>query len=197
MPAPAQSGVTAATWDSLIVDAAVAYLNYGSTDPQYPERILGATNGGVSFGWAEFEMRHPEIDGLKGHMKGASRITRAVPQIEVNLIEWSLENLKLTLPGCVETTVGVGAEQVTVLSRTNRLIPASAYPKNIAMVGVQSGTGLPVVAIIKNPLVEEGIELATESDGEATSAVVFVGNYDPQTPEEEPWEIRYPTPDDD
>ncbi|MDD7973443.1 hypothetical protein [Roseinatronobacter alkalisoli] len=197
MPAPKQTGVTAATWNSLIMDAAVAYLNYGSTDENYPERILGATNGGVSFGWAEFNMRHPEIDGLKGSMKGASRITQAIPQLEVNLVEWSLENLLLAFPGCEVEVSGVGAAQITTLTRSNRLIAPEEYPLNVAMVGTQSGTGLPVVAIIKNPLVVEGVELATQEDSETTTPVIFVGHYDPENPEDEPWEIRFPTPVED
>lgn len=184
------TGVTAQTWENLVLDTAVAYLDYGESG----ERILGATNGGVSFGWADFQTRQPEIDGLKGPIMGASRITRAVPQVSVNLVEWSLENLLLGLPGAVMAVTGAGAAQITTLTRSARLIPVADYITNVALVGTLSGETAPIVILVKNALILDGFSLPTNPDSEATAELVFVGHYDSASPEAEPWEIRYPTP---
>lgn len=178
------SGVTSQTWQSLIIDAAVAYINYGEPN----EKILGATNGGVTFGWETFNVRSPEIDGLKGRLAGVSRITEASPQITVSLVEWNLDAIKLAFPGCDVVEAG----GVATITRSGRVIPISEYPKNLAMVGTQSGTGADVVAMIKFPMVVEGAEIPTEDDSEATADITFVGHYDPDNPEDEPWEIRWP-----
>lgn len=188
------SGVTESTWQNLIIDSGVVYANYGLGESE-GERILGATNGGVSFGWETFETRTPEIDGLKGPIKGATRITQAVPMISVNLVEWSLENFRLVFPGYEETTDGTGAERVSILTRSNRLFSEADYLDNIAIVGTLSGSEIPVVAMVKNALVTGGIELPLGPDSEATTEITFIGHYDGQNPEDEPWEIRYPNPD--
>lgn len=178
------TGVTAETWRSLILDAAVVYVNYGEPD----QSVLGATNGGVTFGWEEFEVRSPEIDGIKGRLAGASRITRASPQVVVSLVEWKLSAIQLAFPGSDVVIAG----GVATLTRSGRTIPIEEYPKNIAMVGTQSGTGNPVVAMIMRPMVVDGAEIPTEDESESTADLTFVGHYDPLNPELEPWEIRWP-----
>lgn len=178
------SGVTPQTWENMIIDSAVAYVNYGLPD----ERILGATNGGITFGWEAFNVRTPEIDGLKGRLAGVSRITEASPQIVVNLVEFSLENFQLAFPGIDVQTQG----GFTHITRSGRVIPIEEYPENLAMVGTQSGTGNPVIIMIKRPMVVSGAEIPTADDSEATAALTFVGHYDPSDPEVEPWEIIMP-----
>lgn len=180
------SGVTAETWRSMIMDAAVAYVNYGLPG----ERILGATNGGVTFGFETFNVRSPEIDGVKGRLAGVSRITDASPQITVNLVDFQRESLPLMFPG--SDVVEQGGK--IIVSRNARVIPLEDYPENLAMVGTQSGTGQPVVMIIKRPMCITGAEIPTADDTEATSAITFVGHYDPADIEQEPWEIHFPLP---
>lgn len=184
------TGVTENTWQNLILDTGVVYVNYGGAN----ERILGATNGGVSFGWQAFNTRQPEIDGLLGPIKGATRIIEAVPQISVNLVEWSLENLQMGFPGYTATQSGTGLERVTVLTRNTRLIPEADYLDNVAVVGTLS-SGEDVVALVKNALVIGGISIPMNPDSESTVEMIFVGHYDSATPNDEPWEIRYPDPD--
>jgi hypothetical protein len=182
-----QTGVTAQTWENMIIDSAVVYVDYGLPG----ETILGATNGGVTFGWDAFNVRSPEIDGIKGRLAGVSRITEASPQITVSLVEWNLTAIKLASPGC--TVVEAGG--IATITRNTRVIPIGDYPLNIAMVGTQSGTGDPVVILLHRPMVVSGVEIPTEDDSEATADLTFVGHYDPANPEQEPWEIRWPTSD--
>lgn len=181
-----RTGVTEETWRSMIVDVGVVYVNYGEAD----ERRLGATDGGVTFGWNEYETRAPEIDGLKGRLAGTTRITQASPQIEVNLVEWSRKNMEIAFPGA--ETEWDGDKGVYVLKRSTRVLPLSAFPKNLAVVGTQSGTGKAVVMMIKLPQVIDGAEIPMEDDNEATASLTFVGHYSADDPEEEPWEIHWP-----
>lgn len=178
------SGVTSQTWENMIIDSAVCYVDWG-----FPtERVIGATNGGVNFGWEAFNVRSPEIDGVKGRLAGVSRITEASPQLVVNLVEWTLENILLAFPGTEVVTAG-GVSRIT---RSGRVIPLSEYPKNVALVGTQSGTGAAVVVLVKLPMVVSGAEIPTADDTEATAALTFVGHYDPSDTESEPWEIIFP-----
>ena len=167
----------------MIVDAGVVYVNFGEPD----EAILGATNGGVTFGWEAMNMRTPEIDGLKGRLKGASRITEASPQMVVNLVEWHEDAILAAFPGVTVQTIS-GRKHIT---RTTRVIAPEDYPVNIAMVGKLS-SGEDVIVILKNPMVVSGAEIPTADDTEATTALTFVGHYDPDDIEEEPWEIIIP-----
>lgn len=177
------SGITNRTWESMIVDAGVVYVNFGEPD----EAILGATNGGVTFGWEAMNIRTPEIDGLKGRLKGASRITEASPQMVVNLVEWHEEAILAAFPGVAVQTIS-GRRHIT---RTTRVIAPTDYPVNIAMVGKLS-SGEDVIVILKNPMVVSGAEIPTADDTEATTSLTFVGHYDPDDIEEEPWEIIIP-----
>lgn len=181
-----RTGVTESTWRSMIIDVGAVYVNYGLPT----ERRLGATNGGVTFGWADFNIRAPEIDGLKGRLAGTTRITQASPQITVNLVEWNRKNMELSFPG--SKAEWDGDKGMYVIKRSDRVIPLSDYPQNLAVVGTQSGTGSAVVMMIKLPQVTEGAEIPLEDDDEATADLTFVGHYDPADPEAEPWEIHWP-----
>jgi hypothetical protein len=185
MPLP-QTGITPQTYESLIMDAGVVIVNYGEPS----QRVLGATNGGVTFSWRELEWRSPEIDGLKGPLAGASRITRAVPQIVANLVEWNLENLMLAMPGFTE--VNDPPAGFTRLERSTRVVSIDDYPVNVAVVGRLSNSNAAVIIVINRPLVMDAVELNMQQNTEATSAVTFVGHYDTSNPELEPVYVLWP-----
>lgn len=184
------TGITATTWQNMVIDEGVAWLDYGEPG----ERIIGATNGGVSFGFRDFNMREPEIDGLKGPLMGASRVTQAVPQLTIPLVELSLDNLLLGLPGAAATQSGTGAARIATIARDARLVPLGDYATNVAIVGRLSG-GEDVVVVVKNAIVMGGISIPMNPSSESTVEMVFVGHYDAAEPEDEPWEIIYPDPE--
>jgi hypothetical protein len=45
---------------------------------------------------------------------------------------------------------------------------------------------------VKNALADAGFSISTAPRDEAVPTLVWTGHYDPDDPEEEPWEIRYP-----
>lgn len=66
------------------------------------------------------------------------------------------------------------------------------YIDNVALIGNISGKDEPVICIVKNALVDAGLSLATAPRDESVPSIVFTGHFDPDNPDDEPWEVRYP-----
>jgi len=182
---------TSGTTKSLLVDAAVVYLNYG----ELTERKLGATRGGASFK-VEQELKDIEVDGARGPVKGNRRITNVKPSITAELLEITQDNLVLAFPGAVKT---LSSDSKTYTISRDTTLEETAYFDNVALVGTISGSDDPVVIIIKNVLAEGDFELGTEDKDESTVPITFIGHFDPVAisagDNTEPWEIRYPNMD--
>lgn len=89
-----QHGISTDTPKRIFVDAGAIYFNYGLSD----QRLLGATRGGNEFNLNRVS-KNIEVDGLKGAVKGMKRITEVNPQITVNMIELSVDNLIKAIAG--------------------------------------------------------------------------------------------------
>ena len=193
------SGVRSTTNSSLIIDAGAVYINLGLAD----ERLLGATSGGNQF-TLETEFHTPEIDSVRGAVKGTSRIVAAKAILKTNLIEVTTDNLELALPGTDPATASAPASIVvgaplgtaaanahTKFTRTRRLQDTD-YIANIAIVGEVSGKAENIIIILKNTLALGNLELGFEDKGEVILPVEFTAHYDPAAPTLEPWEFYYP-----
>lgn len=175
-------GITTETVKRLFVDAGAVYLNYGEDN----ERLLGATRGGNTFA-IEQEVREIEVDGARGPVKGLRRVTSVRAQIVANLLEMTTENLKAALAGA--TVEENGTHDIITRKLT---IKDSDYLKNVALVGEISGSQEPVICIVKNALSDGNFSVNTADKDEAGLEVTFTGHFDPQSLDEEPWEIRFP-----
>lgn len=71
-------------------------------------------------------------------------------------------------------------------------IEDSDYIDNVALVGTITGKGDDVICIVKNALADQGLALSTAPRDEAVPVVVFTGHYLPASPDDEPWNIKYP-----
>lgn len=176
-------GITKETVESIFVDAGAVYLNFGEEN----ERLLGATRDGNSFN-IEQEVRHIEVDGAKGPIKGLTRIVNVTATLTANLIELTAENLQAALAGSNMETYG----DAHVSIKRNRQILESDYIKNVALVGTISGKDEPIICIIKNALATSNLALETTDKDEAGLEVVFTAHFDPANLNDEPWEIIYP-----
>ena len=185
---PRQHGITTETVKNLIIDAGAVYVNYGETN----ERLLGATRDGNSF-VVEQEIREMPLDGAKGPVKGARRITSVVPRLTANLIEMSAQALQDALVGSnvadYPDSVGKTHDQIT----RSLQIDDTDYLTNVALVGEVHGKGEPVICMIKNGLADGNLEISTAENDEAGVSVQFTGHFDPADLDTEPWEIRYPS----
>ena len=92
--------LTANLPESIIFDAGVLYKNFVS--PAEPGEILGATRGGSEFN-LNAEMREVEVDGAPGPVKGLKRFVRVAPEITINLLSLTKENILMAIPGAKAT----------------------------------------------------------------------------------------------
>lgn len=193
------NAVTSTTNSSLLVDAGAVYINIGLAD----ERLLGATSGGNSF-VIETEFHTPEIDSMKGNVKGTTRIVGVNAKLTTNIIAVNTDNLKLALAGATSAAasapaaVGVNpplgtaaANAHTKFTRSGKLLDTD-YITNLALVGTVSGKNENIIIILKNVLALGSIEFGFEDKGEVIVPVEFTAHFDPASPLVEPWEIYYP-----
>jgi hypothetical protein len=167
---------------NMIIDSGAVYKNYGLDD----EILIGATRGGNKFG-IDTKIEDLGYDGRGNNVQGAKRITSVQPYIEANVIEVSGDLIQMALPA---SAVSAGATHDTVI-RTLQLA-LSDYCDNITIVGEVWGKNYPVVCIVKNALCISDFELSNADKSEAVIALRFIGHFDPDDLDAEPWEIRYP-----
>jgi hypothetical protein len=120
-----ETGLSANTFNRVLIDAGVVYVNYGIAG----ERKLGATQGGSAFDYG-IKYRDIPVDGARGIVKGSRTIESVMPTITCKLLEITNANLLLAIPGLRSTVVGANNVQ-TLLSAPQ----ASDYITNIAIVG--------------------------------------------------------------
>jgi hypothetical protein len=190
MAGPYQThGITSETVENMILDAGAIYVNYGEAD----ERLIGATSGGNTF-TVEREIKVIEIDGARGKVKGARRITEENASLTINLLEMSVENFKLALTAADVSDVmdEAGTTKVADKIKPRGKILDSDYLKNIALVATVSGTDKPCVIILKNALADDELEIELEDKEEGKPEIVISAHYDPANLSEVPYEIHYP-----
>jgi hypothetical protein len=176
-------GYTAATANNLLIDAGAVYKNYGQAN----EALIGATSGGNEFAIA-VKTRDIKVDGLKGTVKGLTRIISTDVTLKVNMLEITTDILKMALMGSVDTSVNTGFDTIT--GKTEIL--STDYIDNIAIVGRLSGSLAPVIIILKNALSSDGIKLSNKDAVDNILPVTFTASIDPLNPTVSPYEIRYP-----
>jgi hypothetical protein len=176
-------GFTPNTPNNLQIDAGAVYKNYGLAG----EALIGATSGGNEFD-IKVKTRDVKVDGLKGTVKGLTRIISTDVTLKVNMLEMTTDVLEMALMGAVDTVINSGYDTVT--GKTEILL--SDYIDNIAIVGKLSGSLQPVVIILKNALSSDGIKFSNKDSVDNILPVTFTGSIDPLNPTISPYEIRYP-----
>ena len=175
-------GFTPGTSDNLLIDAGAVYKNYGLAN----EALIGATSGGNEFD-IKVKTRDVKVDGLKGTVKGLTRIISTDVTLKVNMLELTTDILKMALMGSVDST---GADYDIITGKTEILL--TDYIDNIAIVGRLSGSLKPVVIILKNVLSSDGIKFSNKDAVDNILPITFTASIDPNTPTVSPYEIRYP-----
>ncbi|WP_075366844.1 hypothetical protein [Desulfosporosinus metallidurans] len=175
-------GYTSSTMDNLLIDAGAIYMNYGLVG----EKLLGATSGGNEFAVA-VKTRDVKVDGMKGTVKGLTRIVSTDVTLKVNMLEITAETLRIALMGVVDTT---GVDYDIITGKTEILL--TDYIDNIALVGRISGSDKPVVIMLKNALSSDGIKFSNKDSSDNILPLVFTASIDPDTPNVSPYEIRFP-----
>lgn len=175
-------GFSEETAKNLLIDSGAIYKNYGLVG----QKLISATSGGNEFS-AIVKTRDVKCDGVKGVQKGLRFITDVEITLKANLLEFTAETLKMALMGEIDST---GVDYDIITGKT--YIADADYLDNIALVGRISGKGNPVVIILKNVLNTDGLKFKTEDDKDLVLPVTFTAFGEPSTPNDLPYEIRYP-----
>jgi hypothetical protein len=166
------NGTTTNTPLHYLMDAGAIYKNlaYDELTGEFTGTLLGATSGGNEFALAQ-EIRHIEVDGLKGQLKGNSVIDSEIPSLTVNLKEITAQNVALAIAGST-TTSDTNYDIITSKGK----IELADYLDNVAFVGRLSGSSKPVVIVIENAISLEGLTISASDKAEAVIPVVFTGH---------------------
>ena len=180
-----QHGITAETYERLVIDAGAVYKNYVSAEE--PGTLLGATRGGSVFA-VETELREMPVDGAKGPVKGDKRIVKVTASLECNFIESTTEIFKRMLPGSAATPFEATHDDIT----RSLAIAAGDYLTNVVIIGQVSGSAEAVVLMIENALSDGKMSMSLSDNDEAVNKIKFIGHFDPDDLDAEPWLIRFP-----
>jgi len=183
-----QHGITAETYERLVIDAGAVYKDYVSAED--PGTLLGATRGGSVFA-VETEFREMPVDGAKGPVKGDKRIVKVTASLECNFIESTSEIYKRMLPGSSASDYPAEAATHDEIRRTND-VSAADYLTNVTIVGQVSGSLEPVVLMVENAMSDGKVSISLADNDEAVNKIKFIGHFDPDVLDNEPWRIRFP-----
>lgn len=191
-----KTGYTEKTSNNYLVDAAVVYtgVTFDEVDSTFTGTLHGATSGGVSV-LIEQAYRKIEVDGTSHtEVKGNKVLESAIATATVNLKEITAESIKQSLNGAIAETAEnapVGYKEIT----TKRYVEDEDYISNMAIVGKLSGTQEPIIIILDNVLSTNGLEIATEDNGETVLEQIFTAHatHEQLEDDEFPWRILYPT----
>jgi hypothetical protein len=120
-------------------------------------------------------------------VKGHIRRQESRPVITLNLIEMTVAQLQRALAGHSSSTTG------SFTRIQGGAIGSSAYLTNIAIATTFTGNAnLPMVLVVRNPIVMEAPEVAFTDEDETVISVTFTGTVDPATPNTEVFAIYHP-----
>lgn len=120
--------ITQAQVESVVLDAAVLFVDYGEST----QREIGVTKGGVEFKVTE-TIRPIEFDGRRGRTKGLDRVDEINAYLKATTLVLSNENILISL--------GAASEAAGTISNTKGgTIPTSRYFKNVTAFGVCNKT---------------------------------------------------------
>ena len=193
-PLSIYSGFTAKTAKHLQLDAGAFLKNYDVTTDTWETakdtKLLGATSGGGSFS-AVPTIRRIELDGVKGAAKGLEALDEWVVTLTANVKEITAESIKLALASAQSESVEAPSGYTKITAKNE--IALTDYLDNMTWVGRLSGTGDPVIVVVKNALCTNGLTISFADKSEGLIPITVTGHYDPSDLDSPPFEIYYPT----
>lgn len=174
-------GIETNTYQELILDSGAIYL--GFVDVDNPGLILGATRGGAKFS------RKPKYadlpyEGLVGKVVGSRFLTGVEVSIEAEIINFDLFSLGLAVPNSSITDTTITEVEWD---------PTGVFgPPNIAIVAEYSGSDMPIVFKLDNPLSENDLSFNFKDKSEAVSKWKFTAFYGADALDTAPWSIILP-----
>ena len=140
---------------------------------------FGATSGGSSL-TLNNTLRQMEIDGLFNTPVGGDQIEASEGTMELNLLEFTAENIQHAVLGEVEPSDGTEfPEGYDVVTPSSRVTDAN-YIKNLAYVGTYGDSELPLIVIFDYAIVTEGLEFEPAQNEDNTMTMTFSARTAPE-----------------
>lgn len=134
--------------------------------------LIGATSGGSSISLVN-TFRQAEIDGVFTAVVGGDSIESSEGKFEVNMIEWTANNLKRALLADVKTSDGTEYPEGYEMITTRREVKSTDYIENLAYVGTITGSNNPIIIIMHHAFPTGGLEFEPKDKQEGIYKLVF------------------------
>lgn len=188
------TGVTENTPKNLQLNAGVLVKNYQlGSDTISQDNIIGATRNGGSLSIVP-TVHQVTADGIPTNYKGMDRVDEWVITLNVTMLEFKPETIKLALGAAVKSTQESGYTKYTC---TNEINDSTNYV-DIYWIGALSN-GKRVIIKISNGMNKSGLSLSFADKNEGTFPLSIIANYDYEmissttNKGEAPFAIYYPT----
>lgn len=191
-----KTGYTEGTAENFVIDSATIFtdFSYNKTKKEFEGTPMGATSGGVEFK-TEASYRKVEVDGTYiMDTKGTTVLESVSASAKANLTEVTAENIRRAINGSMELAKTDEAPAGYKVIKPKRYLEDSDYIANIAIVGIHNGTKQPIIVVLDNVLVKNGLELKTEDKKELVIEQEFTAHasYEQLIKDEFPFRIYYP-----
>lgn len=163
---------------SILLGEGAIYKDYDETG----ELLIGYTRGG-SFS-DNYAIRHIEVDGKKGDLKGDAIVESVRPVLQFTAMQMESGIVKEIFSGVSATDDGSG---IVTIKRA-LTVTDDDYATNYAFVG-KTKEGKDVVIMVTNALAEGPVTFSFADKSEVEIPMMFVGNYTALTDTNAPYEI--------
>lgn len=169
-----KSGYTADTPKRYLLNAGalVRNLEWDSTELKWSYDEFGATSGGSKL-TLKNNLRQVEVDGVFTTPVGGDMIESSEGTFEVNVIEHTLDNVKMALFANNYDSDGtdypVGYDVITPKQK----IDTADYIQNLAYIGTISGSDKPIIIIMANAICTSGLEVEVKDKSESVVTLKF------------------------
>lgn len=187
-----RSGLRPGSSKNLVIGPGVIYSGFDLTkfnvnDESTWGTLLGATKGGNNVK-INLEYHSAEFDGTLGAVEGAEWLIAAQAQIETNLMEMTVENLRLKLPNF---DIQSHNNQYDIIRHNGEIAPTVS--SNIAVIGEITGKHLPVIFVLERARVIDTFEAPLGTGKEdVVLKTTFESRYTEENPTVIPFYILYP-----
>lgn len=134
--------------------------------------LIGATSGGSSISLVN-TFRQAEIDGVFTAVVGGDSIESSEGKFEVNMIEWTADNLKRALLADSKVSDGSAYPSGYEVITTRREVKETDYIENLAYVGTITGSEEPIIIIMHHAFPTGGLEFEPQDKQEGIYKLVF------------------------
>lgn len=147
------------------------------------DKDIAMTKGGGQF-VVEREYRDIEADGDRGPVKGRTVLDKSVPKLTMNALSMMPEDFTDYYPAMKSTN-----DETSTKVTGKEDISLDDY-KTVTWTG-KTKDGKAVIITLKNAINLENLDWSLVDKEEVIQSLTYVGTYDEDNKEEDPWEVEF------